>query len=208
MTSAPPVSEVLDPYLCADLQKMAEQYSDNQSNADDDKWSIARRVNEDWDEHKGRFDTRLDYYAECSRVMNARSGRKKKLFSDSGQTLRRWCEVQATYESLSTNVKDGDKFLDLLSFDHLYQAKVLYGKGKVKSPFEALAEAIKSDFTADEMSRHFDPLQHPDEWEVMQERVQAMKSPDFWKLKDPQRVKQVLFHVSQIEMLLDEEFPK
>ena len=205
-TAAPPkVSEVLDRYLCEDLQKMAGQYEGNQSNADDDKWNIARRVNEDWSEHKGYFDTRLEYFAECSRVMNL--GRKKKYFSDSGETLRKWCEVQASYQRFESEVNDGDKFLDLLSFDHLLKARTLYNNAKVKSPLDALNAALENGWTADEMAYHYDPPQAPDEWDVMQGHIQMMKSKDFWKLKDPKRVQQVLHHVSQIEMIVEEEFP-
>lgn len=196
-------SEILDPEFCAELRAMSLNYDDNQRNTDDDKWSIARVVNEMWDEHKGQFDTKLDYLAECSRVAN--KGLKHKRFSNSGETLRRWCEVQATYQAFTEKVQDADKFLDLLSFDHLSRAKKLYLNAKVKSPFLALLEAVKQNYTAEEMQFHFDPPTVPDEWDVMRDRVEAMKSKDFWVMKHPQNIKRVLEHVNAIEAILRED---
>jgi Fic family protein len=197
------ISEVLDPEFCGELCAMTKNFSDNQYNADSDKWNIARLVNDMWQEHKSHFETKLDYLAECSRVAN--TGLRHKRFSDSGETLRRWCEVQATYAAFAEKVEDADKFLDLLSFDHLRQAKKLYLNGKVKSPFLALSTALVQKYTADEMQYHFDPPTVPDEWEVMRDRVQAMKSKDFWKMKHPQNIKRVIEHVNEIEKILMED---
>ena len=197
--SAP--SEVLDPEFVCELRAASAHYIDNQKNADDDKWAIASKANEMWGEHKSLFDTKLDYLAECSRVMNY--GRKRKWFSDSGETLRRWCETHATYAVFVDKVQDADKFLDLLSFDHLARAKSLYLKGKVKSPFLALAAAVEQNFTADEMQTHFDPPTKPDEWDVMRDRVEAMADRNFWKLKSVENIKKVLFHVGEIRKIVE-----
>ena len=196
-------SVVLAREFCDELSAMAQNYSDNQYNADSDKWNIARLVNEGWEEHKVHFETKLDYLAECSRVANR--GLRHKRFSDSGETLRRWCEVQATYSAFTEKVQDADKFLDLLSFDHLSRAKRLYLNGKVKSPFLALSTAMTEKYTAEEMQFHFDPPIKPDEWDVMRDRVEAMKSKDFWKLKHPENVKRVMEHVQAIDAILRED---
>lgn len=200
-----PDSEVLDPEFTSELRAMSKQYDNNQEYADSDKWVIARKVNEMWPEHKGMeaFPTKAEYLAECSRVANI--GLRKKRFSDSGETLRRWCEVVATYEAFAEQVQDADKFLDLLSFDHLSTAKSLYLKEKVKSPFLALSEAIKQGFTAEEMRFHFDPPAKPDEWDVMNDRISAMQDKSFWKLKSVENVKRVLFHVSEIKKIISED---
>jgi len=198
-----PDSIVLDPEFTAEIRATAAHYDDNLENADNDKWNMARLVNEMWPEHKGTFETKLDYLAECSRVANI--GLRHKRFSDSGETLRRWCEVQATYSAFAETVKDADKFLDLLSFDHLARAKSLYLKEKVKSPFLALKTAIIEKYTAEEMQYHYDPPTKPNEWDVMQDRVQAMKSKDFWKLKSPDNIKRVLVLVDEIEKIVRED---
>src|SRR5688572_9973230 len=83
--------------------------------------------------------------AECSRVANI--GLQKPRFSESGETLRRWCEVQAYYSQFSY----ADKLLDVYSFDHLVEAKRLAYQEKVKSAIEALKLAYSNRWTADEM---------------------------------------------------------
>jgi len=47
------ISEFLDPELIVDIQANAKEYDTFQSESDDSKWTIARRTNEDWTEHKG-----------------------------------------------------------------------------------------------------------------------------------------------------------
>jgi len=197
------VSEVLDPEFVTELQGKATIYDDNQYNSDNDKWAIAVLVNDMWDEHRSQFDKKIDYLAECSRVANR--GLRHKRFTESGETLRRWCELQATYAAFVDNVQDADKFLDLLSFDHLYRARKIYMAGKVKSPFEALSQALINKWTAEEMQFHYDPPTRPDEWDVMTDRVEAMQSRDFWKLKSVENVKKVLFHVGEIKKIISED---
>jgi hypothetical protein len=174
-------------------------------------WNLARTVNDQWAEHKGLvkdgekvFPTKLDYLAEVSRVCNF--GLKRKRFTDTGETLRRWCETVAVYETLADTVKRADEFLDLLTFDHLWRAKRLYKKGKVKSPFLALSYAMTDGRkTAEEMEFHFDPPAHPDEWEVMRDRVEAMQDKSFWKLKSAESVSKVLYHVAEIRKVIAED---
>jgi hypothetical protein len=156
----------LDPEFIKDVQANAKEYDTFQSESDDSKWTIARKTNEMWPEHKGLvvqdaaweepkllFPTKMDYYMEVSRVANM--GLRKKRFSDSGETLRRWCEVQETYSQFP----QADLLLSEVSFDHLVKAKKLAKDGKVKSPIHALAWAMNADerHTADEMKEHFDP---------------------------------------------------
>lgn len=202
-----PDSEVLDPEFCAELRAMSRNYDNNQTNVDDDQWNIARKVNEMWPEHIGMkeaFPTKAEYQAECSRVANI--GLRHKRFSDSGETLRRWCETQATYQAFTDQVQDADKFLDLLSFDHLYKAKTLFLNKKVKSPFEALLKAITEGYTADEMQFHFDPPQVPDDYTVMIGRLDALQDKSKWSwLKSAETLKGVLFHAAEIKRLISED---
>ena len=214
-----PDSVVLDPEFTAELRAMSKNYDDNQSNADDDQWNIARKVNEMWQEHKNLthevieddervikkiFPSKTEYYMECSRVANI--GLKIKRFSDSGETLRRWCEVVGTYETFVGRVDDGEKFLLLLSFDHLYKAKTLYLNSKVKSPFDALIKAVQEKYTADEMQYHFDPPLPPDEYKDMLGRLDVLQDKSKWSwLKNPQVIKDILFHAAEIRRLIAED---
>ncbi len=198
------VSEVLDPELVKDLVSMSAAYHDNQAAADDDKWEIASRVLDLWDEHKSLFATREDYYAECSRVMNI--GKKRKMFSDSGETLKVWCQVKSTYSALETTVDKASEFLDLLSFDHLRTAKTLYNLEKVKSPFDALKWCLGEEGkkAVEEMRYHFNPPAIPDEYETAKTRIDSMLNKDFWKWLKPDKVKRVIELVNEIQEIIRE----
>lgn len=150
-------SETLDPLLVKDLQGLSRVHADTQDEADNTKWNIAGEVNDAWDEHSKIFPTKMHYYAECSRVLN--TNRTRKYFSDSGETLRRYCELRATYDPLIKTAKRGDEFLELFTMEHLRIARSLYMNGKVKSPFEALDWCVDGNGkmrSADEMEEHFD----------------------------------------------------
>src|SRR5690242_5167020 len=103
MSQPRPDSEVLGAEFCNELRDNAKAFDAVQENADNSKWAIAKLVNEMYDENKARFENKNLYYAECSKVVNA--GCKRKRFSDSGETLRRWCEVQAYYAPFSYSDK-------------------------------------------------------------------------------------------------------
>lgn len=153
------VKVYLDPELIADIEHAAGEIDRLTGELDNQQLIISRRVNEMWDEHRAMFNTRLDYFAECSRIANLKSGRY--IFAESGETLRRWCEVVATYESLDGELTRGyelsiEDLLDALTFNHLYKARKLYLNGKVKSPLYALAEAMSNKWSAEDMEFHFD----------------------------------------------------
>lgn len=139
----------LDPDLVADIQHASKRIDELDYELGNEKWIIAGRVNEMWDEHKGIYETVEEYRAECSRVANAQN--KRKMFSDSGETLKRWCQVRATYNEYP-NVQI---LLDELSFKHLSNSKSIYLGGKVESPLVPLALAVKNKWSADEMMFHY-----------------------------------------------------
>lgn len=151
------VKSPLDPELIDDLFKFAERYGNLDYELGNEKWNIAGRVNEMWDEHKrlrdengeAYFQNLDEYRAECSRLCNLKA--KRYLFSESGETLRRWCEVRATYD----NFEHAELFLSELSFDHLYKARSIYMSGAVKSPLLPLAEASKRGWSAEDMEYHY-----------------------------------------------------
>lgn len=203
------ISAVLDPEFVKDLQANAQDYDGFQSESDDSKWVIARRVNEMWEEHKNMtyplttdpaFPTKMDYYAECSRVANI--GLKHKRFSDSGETLRRWCEIQESYAAFS----QADLLLSELSFDHLVRARKLARDEKVKSPILALAKAMEAGYTADEMQEHFDPKQPVHPYDKVKGWLAGLLDKNNWKwVKKSENVKQILFHAAEIKRLSEEK---
>lgn len=140
---------MLDPELVADIQRISARINDLDYELGNEKWIIAGRVNEMWTEHKGIYDNVEAYRAECSRIANAQN--KRKLFSTSGETLKRWCQVRATYNEY----EHAELFLTALSFDHLAKAKSIYLSEKVKSPLVPLALAEKNNWSADEMEFHY-----------------------------------------------------
>ena len=163
MTKKVEATNYLDPEFVKELKAAAGYYDKNQELADDDKWNIATLVNEMWPEHKTMtydgfttelvYPTKEDFFIACS--FQANEGLKKPRFSASGETLRRWCEVQATYATFP----NANLLLEALSFDHMRLAKQLAYHEKVASPVLALATAQKEGWTATEMKEHYDPPQ-------------------------------------------------
>lgn len=152
-------STFLDTDFVLELRIDAEAYDEHQKKADYGKWVIAQKVNEMWPEHKGItdesgelvFSTKMDYFAACS--FEANRDLKRIRFSTSGETLRRWCEVQETYNPFP---KSG-LLLEFTSFEHMRVAKQLAYYEKVSSPLVALEYALEFRESADEMKFHFDP---------------------------------------------------
>ena len=206
---ASPFSLYLDPEFTADLMQSAKEYDRAEEISDNEKWTIAERVNEMWPEHAGLtyeltgeriFPTKAEYYVECSRVANI--GLSRKRFGDSGETLRAWCELQQTYAPFP----DIHKFLDELSFDHLRKAKKLARDEKVKVPVLALAKAIAENWTADEMKEHYDPSEPIHPYEKVTGWLDGMLNKDSWSwLKSQKTIKDILFHAAEIKRLIAED---
>lgn len=205
-TKSQPVSVVLDPEFIAELQANAKAYDAIQENADNSQWTIARIVNGMYSEHKSQFinaetgkPDKGMYYAECSRVANI--GLKKSRFSESGETLRRWCEVQSLYAPFSW----ADQLLDKLSFSHLQVNKKLHKDGKVKTVLEALERAIVEKWTSDEMREHFDPSIPPHPYELIQGRLAGLQNwEDYPFLKDRTKAEECAAHAAAINKIIRE----
>lgn len=155
-------SEVLDPEFCLDLIRSSERYEKAQDGLDGEKWHMGQLVSEMWEEHKGAFDNRLEYFAECSRVMN--EGRRKKYFSDSGETLRRYVELFESYKLFIKEVEQAEKFIEKFTLSHLQNARMVYNAGKVDSPLDALIWCFPQTGerkSADEILEHYLPRNPP-----------------------------------------------
>ncbi len=200
MTAHPfTLSEVLDPEFCSRLQYDAAYYDVHQSFADQTKWDIAKQVNEWWSEHQGVFEgNKKAYFAEVSRVANI--GLEKPRFSQSGETLRKYCELQESYK----NVKGADNLLKQTSFDHLMTARKLAKDGKVDSPLKALTEAFQNGWTEEEMRTHFDPpeLVHP--YDKITGWLASLYDKSNWGWVDRARFEKVKTHLDAISELLKE----
>lgn len=208
MTDKKVESTFLDPELVSDIRSNVKLYDDGQRQADDCKWNIARCVNEMWPEHKTMagankeliFCDKDAYYAECSRVAN--EGLSHPRFSASGQTLRRWCEVEATY----SRFEHADEFLDALSFEHLRIAKSLSLNDKVKNPVLALAEAVSRKWTAQEMQYHYDPPAPVHPYDAIRGHLLAMIDYKNWQfLKSVENKRACIFHAQEIQKIIEAE---
>ena len=151
---------LIDPELITDLQDLTTTYAEAQQSADKIKWQIAQKVNDGYSEHKGIFaGDKIAYYQECTRVAN--DGLSIKIYGESGQTLRRWCEVQAAYE----NFPQAELLLEETSFKHLSVAKRAAKQEKAASPIAAMDWALAMGASADDMQEHYFPASAPTEYD-------------------------------------------
>ena len=193
-------STILDPSFSDMLLFMASTYAEQQQAADLTKWNIAVSVNDNYSEHAGIFSgDKMAYFAECSRVANA--GRSVQIFGTSGQTLRRWCEVAATYE----NMPNAETFLEALSFDHLEKARKLARDGRIQAPDHALAVAVNEGLSADDMKERFDPSSAPHPYDVISGHLAYMADRSHWEFIKSADVRDaVMAHVKGIEYIVKE----
>ena len=136
------------------------------------KWELADAVNLEWrdGDYKGEI-TMMDFYADCCQCLPV------MLFGHSGQTLKRWCEVQTYWQ----DVKEAKTLLKASSFDHLLRAKRLADSDKVKNdngdpaPAEyAVAKAISEHWTAERMQMEYDPNGDSDSQERTIQRLYGL----------------------------------
>lgn len=191
---------MLDPELVSDIEQFSASLLAHMDHADENKWSISIRVNEMWPEHQGIFQgEKMDYYAECSRVAN--KALRKPVFAESGNTLKKWCEVAAAYQSFP----EAASLLEETSFAHLEIAKSLAYNRKVSSPLKALSVAMKENWTADEMKHHFDPPLPVHPYDMLIGYLSYMADHAKWEFIKSVEVKEkVLEHVSAINITVRE----
>lgn len=147
---------LLRPEFVRQLQRTAKQYDHHHKRAGRYQFILARRVNEEWaKEYEGEV-RKEDYYAACSYEINAALG--FPICSYSGETLRRWCELDSSYRNISESLYP---LFDILSIEHFRiarrLAKLPENESKCNTPEHILAFAYANKMTADEMEQHFDP---------------------------------------------------
>jgi hypothetical protein len=148
------------------------------------QWVIAALVNREWadleQEYRAEQVTREMFLAAASQYLNKCAG--WALLSSSGETLRRWADVARQFEG----VRGVEQYQELLSFDHFFKARKLYNAGDVTSPLDALEQAHRNGWTAEEM---YQALQkEPDGgWGLveLQRRIVALRDADLaWLPED------------------------
>ncbi len=143
------LSPLLSDVFAAEIVKIGRRIDVQQNLLDQNKWQIADLVNAEWRDEGYAVEgvIKREYYAECCRMLPTR------IFGKSGETLRRWCETQSHY----ADEADILTILSASSFDHLLKAKRLQANKKVDAAILAVAQAVKSEMTADEMVAFYDP---------------------------------------------------
>jgi hypothetical protein len=191
-------STKLDPTFTEELHNLTARFVYQQHAVDSTKWVIAGMVNDMWPEHAGIFSgNKQEFYIECSRVAN--DGLSVRIFGESGETLRRWCDVAATYENMPT----AETFLDALSFDHLEKARKLARDGRIQAPDHALAVAVNEGLSADDMKERFDPSDAPHPYDVISGHLAYMADRSHWEFIKSADVRDaVLSHVTAIDTMV------
>ena len=195
---------LIDPELITDLQDLTTKYAEAQQSADKIKWQIAQKVNDGYSEHKGIFaGDKIAYYVECSRVAN--DGLAIKIFGESGQTLRRWCEVQAAYE----NFPQAELLLEETSFKHLSIAKRAAKQEKAESPIAAMDWALAMGASADDMQEHYFPSIAPHPYDKLKDTLEWMTTKDAWQfIKNTERRDECIFYTNVIRKIVATELEK
>lgn len=149
-------ASLLRPEFVCRLQQTAKRFNLHTQRAGKYQWILARRVNNEWVDDSNvdvRAEIRKeDFYAECSREINKVLG--FPICAASGETLRRWCEMDESYK----NFRELDPLKDILSFEHFRSARHLatLPENAMETPASILAFSYSMKFTRDEMEKHFD----------------------------------------------------
>jgi hypothetical protein len=188
---------ILDPDFEKSLKDNASQYQAQQQKANVTKWNLSKDVNDWYPEHAPQFaGDKQSYYVECSRVAN--DGLEIALFGESGQTLRRWCEVQATWD----NFPEAYTLLEVTSFDHLAIAKRAAYHEKTDSPLAAMDWALKNKASADDMTEHYFPPTAPTEYDKWAGAMSTLLDIKNYEWINSADIKEKIFsHVKAIETI-------
>ena len=120
------------------------------------QWAVARMVNDEWcwvEQEFGKGEiNKLYFYAATSEQIN--SALPFPVCAASGETLRRWCEVAASYANMDTSMLE-----TALSFEHFRAARSLAKLSKNEqagiTPYDILLRAAQEPWTVEEMEAHF-----------------------------------------------------
>jgi len=197
------INSIFEPALLLELIFLARQSQAEQRKADGHKWDLAERVNNEYPEYMYMFPTKLDYFAAMSQAINTQLN--IGAFAESGQTLRFYCELQATLGNIP-NIKE---LLEASSIDHLRRAKrlaadnkIVTDGGQLAGADYAIAKAIEKKWSAEDMENYFDPKQEPTEYDIIDGSITHMLNPKNWEWIKSADVKEtIISHVKAIDTI-------
>lgn len=197
------INYIFEPAFIAEVTTLARQCQVEQRKADTHKWDLAERVNSEYPEYMYLFPTKLDYYAAMSQAVN--NSLSIGMFTESGQTLRFYCELQATLGNIP-NIKE---LLEASSIDHLRRAKrlsadnkIITENGQLAGADYAIAKAIEKKFSAEDMENYFDPKQAPTEYDKWAGAMSIMLDLKNYEWIQSATVKESIFtRVKEIETI-------
>ena len=203
-------NSIFEPALLLELIFLARQSQAEQRKADGHKWDLAERVNSEYPEYMYMFPTKLDYFAAMSQAINTQLN--IGAFAESGQTLRFYCELQATLGNIP-NIKE---LLEASSIDHLRRAKrlsadnkIITDNGQLAGADYAVAKAIEKKFSAEDMENYFDPKQEPHPYDKLKDTLEWMTTKEAWEfIKNTERRDDCIFYTNVIRKIVATELEK
>lgn len=197
------LNHIFEPAFIDEVTTLARQCQAEQRKADTHKWDLAERVNSEYPEYAPMFSIKLDYYSAMSQAVNKELS--IGMFTESGQTLRFYCELQATLGNIP-NIKE---LLEASSIDHLRRAKrlaadnkIITDNGQLAGADYAIAKAIEKKFSAEDMENYFDPKQLPTEYDKWSGAMSVLLDMDNYEWIQSAEVKEQIFtRVKEIETI-------
>ena len=197
------INSIFEPAFIAEVTDIARQSQAEQRKADGHKWGLAERVNSEYPEYMYMFPTKLDYFAAMSQAINTQMN--IGAFAESGQTLRFYCELQATLGNIP-NIKN---LLEASSIDHLRRAKrlaadnkIITDGGQLAGADYAIAKAIEKKWSAEDMEQYFDPPTVPTEYDKWAGAMSVLLDMNNYQWIQSAQVKEQIFtRVQEIEVI-------
>ena len=193
-------SHILPDEIVTALRQAGRRLSNIRKAESRKQWQLGRLVNDVWESLPNdiREEVRKeDYYAECSQWINY--GLEFPVVGNSGQTLRRWADVEKQFRAFPNN--------EYLSFHHFEQARTIGGNPLSDvTATEALALAIRHGWTADEMRAELDKRHEldPSVLEIRKSWPLFGRFADILITLNGSR-KQVEYHMREITRLVESE---
>jgi hypothetical protein len=195
---------VLRPAFLTAVKQEAKLFNAGRKAASRHQWALARMVNLEWAYVNDKFEGEINkahFYAAISHEINAVL--PFPICSDSGETLRRWCEVAASYQNADT-----DELENLLSFDHFRVARSLAklpaNDAKNLSPMAILRKAAKEKWTVEDMKFHYGDRDSDDPIDRVRTWLENLKNNKFEWIKNKADREEIEALVARIARIIDQ----
>lgn len=193
----------LRPEFVCRLKQEARKYALIEQAKSKKEWLFGELANAEWNalaaEDKEEI-TIEHFYVEVSHAIN--DGLPFPIVGESGQTLRRWCEVARSY----VNMPEAALFREILSFDHFFQARRMAYDERVTTlthPVVALAEAVRNKWVVKEMVQHYDPPHPQHEYDQVMGWLASMQAVKLQWVKNAEERKQALYHLAEYARIVE-----